>query len=754
MSAPIQPPSPTVASVAVIGAGPRGVGVLERLAANLGELWTAGNPLVVHLVDPHPAGPGRIWRHDQSPLLKLNSMAADVTMFTDERSTIEGPVRPGPSLVEWADLVRRGDVRLPEQEGDEGGLDDVLREELRHLGPASFPTRRLQSLYLRWFFDEAVALLGDEVRVQEHRTMARAVSDASDGRQTVELDDGTELTVDLVLYSLGHTGADPEPEHARLIDFASRRDLYYLPPAFTADADTRPIGPGQRVIVRGFGLAAVDLIVLLTEGRGGRFEQTESDAGSARLRYVPSGREPRIAVGSRRGVPYHSKIGSRLVGDPPTLRFFTAEAAARLEAESESLDFAADIWPLIAKEMLWGYYRELFTGHPDRVSLPWTEFAERFEAIDARAAIVATASARPDSSTRQATPGRPATGSRRAARTTGHPLPVEGSAEEHARVRADAASLTALIESSVPDELDRLFLPELDRPLDGARFETVEELQEATRAYIERDLRLRTLPEHSATLGLFMSILTAMFVFADLIASPKWSARSRVADLNGWWLGYFSFIASGPPAHRLDELLALSEAGIVEFIGGEMWVDADEEHGTFHAGSANHDRVVSASALVDARLPDTSVARSDNELLRVLLDSGQALEEIARDPGAAGPDGPRGLADPAGPAGFAASTGRLTVRPDDRRVVQGTGSPAERHYAIGPYTNSPFVGAFSRPQTNAVSFRENDRVARALLTHLAALEAERVPPPQPPESIRPGMFSDRLWFEFAAVPRG
>jgi len=742
MPDPIQPSTPAVASLAVIGAGPRGSGVLERIAANLGEVWTAGDPLVIHLVDPHPAGPGRIWRHDQSPLLKLNSMAADVTMFTDGSSTIDGPVVPGPSLVEWAEQVRAGEIEIAPSR-----LDAALRSELAHLGPASFPTRRLQSLYLRWFHERAVALLGDAVQVHEHRALARGVSEASDGRQRVQLDTGEELEVDLVLYSLGHTGADPEPEQARLIDFASRRELYYLPPAFTADADTRPIVPGQRVLVRGLGLAAVDLIVLLTEGRGGRFVEAADAADGAptrvapaapRLRYEPSGREPRIVVGSRRGVPYHSKIGSRLAGEAPVPRFFTAEVAAALEAERDSLDFAADIWPLIAKEMLWGYYRELFTGHPERVTLPWAEFAARYEGLDPRAVIIAAPASGVAPSS--GTPSSPGT------RTRGHALPDAGSLEEKAQLRADAASLIALIESSVPAEIDRLYLPELDRPLADRHFDSAEEVQDAVRAYIERDLVLRTQQEHSATLGLFLSILTAMFVFADLLASPKWSARSRVTDLHGWWLGYFSFIASGPPAHRLEELLALSEAGVVEFLGGEMWVEADEEEGCFRAGSVNHDHVVTATALVDARLPDTSIARSDNELLRVLLQSGRVLEEIARDPVATGD------------LAFAEPTGRLIVRSDDRRVLHGTGAPGERAYAIGPYTNSPFVGAFSRPGTNAVSFRENDLVARALLLRLGELQAAgaaaaAAEPAAAAELPRPGLFSDRLWFEFAAEPR-
>ncbi|MBF4574244.1 FAD/NAD(P)-binding protein [Herbiconiux sp. VKM Ac-1786] len=722
--APAAPTAPV--SLAVIGAGPRGVGVLERLAANLDELWgrdrrtrDGGPSLVVHLIDPHPAGPGRIWRRDQSPLLKLNSTAADVTMFTDETSTIDGPVRPGPSLVEWAERVRGGSIRVPD-----GRLDDALSAELRHLGPASFPTRRLQSLYLRWYHEEAVAALGPGVEVREHRTRATAVTELPDGRRRVGLERGRALTVDLVLYSLGHTGADPQPEHARLIDFARRRELYYLPPAFTADADTRAIVPGQRVIVRGFGLAAVDLIVLLTEGRGGRF--TTEDG---RLRYEPSGREPRLLIGSRRGVPYHSKIGSALAGEAPAGRFFTPAIAAELAASRESLDFSADVWPLIAQEMLWGYYRELVTGHPERVRIGWPEFAARFEALDRRASIVATATG--SSTTAPSARGR------------GFADPVFADAVDEARVRRDAAELTALIERTVIDELDRLFLPQLDRPLDGVRDDGpdgADELQRRVRAYIERDLRLRTRPEHSATLGLFIALLTSLFALAEIVSSPNWTARSRVEDINGWWLGWFSFIASGPPAHRLEELLALSEAGVVRFLGAGLRVEADEEGGVFRASSENHAEVVTASALVDARLPDTSVARSDNALLRALLEAGAAVEEVAHDPA------------------FRAPTGRLAVRPDDRRVLHAD-EPSGRTYAIGPYTNSPFVGAFSRPRTNAVAFRENDRVARALLRHLADLAdtpatvpaAEPAEPAAPP--LPPGAFTDRLWGEFAAHPR-
>ena len=100
-------------SVVIVGAGPRGAGVLERMVASAPELLDAalsGDGIDVHLVDPYPAGAGRIWRHEQSPLLAMNSMAADVTMYTDESVVCDGPIVPGPSFWDWAqDLREHGD---------------------------------------------------------------------------------------------------------------------------------------------------------------------------------------------------------------------------------------------------------------------------------------------------------------------------------------------------------------------------------------------------------------------------------------------------------------------------------------------------------------------------------------------------------------------------------------------------------------------------------------------------------------------
>ena len=625
-------------TLAILGAGPRGVGILERVAENLEQCGDV--PISIHLIDPHPPGGGRIWRDAQSGLLKLNSMAEDVTMFTDDSSTIDGPVAPGPSLIEWAEAVRAGEIL------DDGVTDPDVRAELEALVGTSFPTRRLQSSYLDWFYRRAAARLPERVSLQVHRATVLGVDGGPNEPQSVRLDSGERLDADVVVYALGHTGREPEPAHRELQLFAEQHGALYVAPDFTADTDLSGLRPGEDVIVRGMGLASVDLVVLLTQGRGGRFEGG---------RYLPSGREPRLFLGSRRGVPYHSKISSTLAAPRAQASYFTAEIARRLESERERLDFYDDFWPLIAKELLWGYYSELFVGHPERVSGDWGEFRERF-----------------------------------------HPLDW------------DAPELRALVDEYVPDPLDRLHLPDLDRPLDGLAFASREAVQEHVVDYIRRDLTLRSAPEHSANLALFYSLLYSLFDLSTVITSPKWSAKSRAVELGGRWLGYFSYLASGPPPHRLEELLALVEAGVVVFLGAEVEVRA-EASGVFVASSPYVPGQQEARVLVDARLPATRVGASDNPALRSLVDSGVGVEEYLRDDE------------------FEGSTGLLAVSGADARILDALGEPHPNRFAVGPYTNAPFVGAFSRPRTNAVAFRENDRVARSVLGLLREIARVREP---------------------------
>jgi len=84
-------------SVGIIGMGPRGLSLLERLIANINSL-SIRQEIIIHVIDSNSIGPGKVWRTDQSKHLLANTVASQVTVFTDESVDCEGPIVPGPSL--------------------------------------------------------------------------------------------------------------------------------------------------------------------------------------------------------------------------------------------------------------------------------------------------------------------------------------------------------------------------------------------------------------------------------------------------------------------------------------------------------------------------------------------------------------------------------------------------------------------------------------------------------------------------------
>ena len=237
-------------SVVIVGAGPRGTGILERLAASAPRHGVdAEHPLDVHLVDPYPPGAGRIWRTAQSELLWMNSMAADVTMYTDDTVTCEGPIVPGPSLIEWAQQLRDG--KLDGETVPEGRVGD----EIRALRPETFPTRQLQSHYLDFVLRRVLATLPDGVRVHVHDGRATGIVDGDVRRVCLEEADGTsvEADADAVVLASGHLDARPSDDEAEIVERSRHLGLQYFPPEQTTDSDLDAIEPGRTVVARGHG---------------------------------------------------------------------------------------------------------------------------------------------------------------------------------------------------------------------------------------------------------------------------------------------------------------------------------------------------------------------------------------------------------------------------------------------------------------------------------------------------------------------
>lgn len=339
----------------VVGAGPRGVITVERLCANVIDLDIT-DPVTVHLVDPYPAGGGRIWNTDQPRSLLMNTVASDITVFTDSTVQCKGPIVPGPSHYEWAMSVARG----------EETATALTIAEAAQMVPWSYPSRPMQGEYLRSALRQIIDRAPHNVQIVEHTTTATSFEE-HDGRYLVGLLDQSVLTADAVVLAVGHFETALSPRATALLDTARRLGLVYVPPGNAGEVDLNQIPDHNPVILNGLGLNFFDYVTLLTTGRGGRFVQNHSGG----LRYHPSGREPVILAASRRGVPYLARAEHQTANvaryQP---RYLTTEVVQsfRRRAQSSAIDFRTEVWPLVEKETAWVYYKTLLAENPTAVS--------------------------------------------------------------------------------------------------------------------------------------------------------------------------------------------------------------------------------------------------------------------------------------------------------------------------------------------------------------------------------------------------
>lgn len=626
------------ATLVFVGAGPRTTSLLERLAASFDAL-IGGRPVDIHVVDPYPPGGGRIWRRDQSPLLWMNSTAADVTMYPDASVQLAGPMVTGPSLAEWVAGIG-GPILAA------AGVPAAAVPAK----PSDFSSREVQSAYLTWVFDAAVAALPATVSVTTHAATVLAVQDLPAGRQQVTLSDGQRLVADLVVMAQGYLDRTPTPDQDDLLAAASARGLTFVPPGYTADLDLAGIAPGEPVIVRGFGLAFIDLMVLLGEHRGGRFVREQDGV----LHYHPSGAEPVLYVGSRRGVPYHAKLGYVDLGAPPAPpRYLTPGAVEQIYAVTGTLDYDTHLWPLIVRELYHAHYRRLFAAHTERTVGTWSDCESLLAVAD-----------------------------------------------------LDSAAFRAAIAELVPDPADRFDLAAIDRPLAGETFDSADDLEARLRGIVQGDLERRADPRHSADLAVFNALLTVYGVVGRAIAQGRIRAADRIRRIEGDLHSLFSFLASGPPPRRLEQLLALNAAGLVRFLGPDLRVDLDDDRFVAHSPAVPGVRV-RARVFIEGRLPKPDVTAATDPLIRSLLAAGQLAVEATAD-SRAGVDA-------------APTPGGQLLADGLGRAKRADGTFHPHRLLLGPSVSGSLGSAgFSRPGYNSPFLRQNDAVARHLLVELRA----------------------------------
>jgi hypothetical protein len=543
--------------VAVVGGGPRGASAVERLLAN----WGGTGELEITVFDPFEPGPGKVWRTSQPREFLMNTPSCYPTLIPAEPGL--APPRAGGSFEEWRSQRRRELER-----GHPMGLCAEERAEIGALESSYFPPRALYGRYLTETFAAVLAAAPEGTHVNHIKAEVTRLGRTPHG-WAVTTGDGRAREADAVVLALGHVPSRLNQGQRELADAAARLGLTYLPPAAPADVDWDVLPSGQTVLVRGMGLNFFDVMVRLTEGRGGRFKEGPNGV----VEYLPSGREPRLVAASRRGVPYRGK--AELPGyyaSRVRLRWFTRAAALAPRTAGLTPSFDADLWPLLHRDTLWTYYSTLSRTSPQ--SLP-PGFLDTLEA----------ALAVPD------------------------PTWEERVGE---------------VVASVP-ERHRLDLRGLGAPLAGRHFSHRAAVDREVLAYLDEDAAGSARGEDDPVKMAIAALHRGRAVLKEAVADGGITEESWVAGLRGWFEGLVEGLASGPPPVRIRQLAALIRAGVVGTVGPEPRFRVDRAAGCFVAESPwVGGQPVYAAAMVEALAPANVVAAADSRLLAGLLADGLA----------------------------------------------------------------------------------------------------------------------------------
>ncbi|MBB4736521.1 FAD/NAD(P)-binding domain-containing protein [Micrococcus cohnii] len=568
----------------VVGAGPRAVMVLERLLAQLeaGEPTAPGRRLEVHVVDPYPAGPGRVWRTDQSELYLMNTPS-----FFPTASAADNPgLHPSTAALSF-DQWRR-----------------VNPERSLKVGRNQYPSRMVYGRYLTDLFEQvrhALEARPEVGAVMTHRAEATALEPLPGGGVRVRLRpaDGREeagrtavsvpdlLEADAAVLALGHQKAALSSAQGRFASAASASPaLHYQGPQIPSDVDWRVVPAGAEVLVRGMGLNAFDLMAQLTQGRGGAFHRVAGATPGRALRYEPSGREPVLHLMSRRGVPYLPKAElMSFVPHGTSLSYLSDRAVDGLIAEHGLLDFDAHLWPLLHRDVVRHYYATMartqpeFLGGPVRARTFLSELVGLLE---------------------EAGRGAPV--------TSRH-------AEELLQEFAPGRRFLDIVAYADPYRDDV--------------FDSAEQYHETVATLLEQACAEAVLGEDSPFMMAVGALHAGRLLVKQLVAQGHISQASRLRDVQGWFEPLVEGLSSGPPRWRVEQMLALHRAGLADWVGRAPAVQVVDDR--FVAVSpqvadahGQDPAAVTGTWLVEAMMPPNRVNAGTAPLMRQLLADGVA----------------------------------------------------------------------------------------------------------------------------------
>jgi FAD-NAD(P)-binding len=319
--------------IAIVGLGPWGVCALERVVTAARQELEPGVDVAVHVIEPGTPGSG-VYDVSQPDYLLLNNPCGELSLYPFEAED-DQPCY-GVGLYDWA--IAQGYRWI----GDQCVKNPMGAPIERH----HFLPRRLMGEYLQWFYRALTAGAPPGVHIVHHPTAAIDLVARRDGSEEVHLANGGTIVVDHVIVTSGHTANESGDAVGRTLD------------PYPVGSYVNAIATDSTVAISGMGLVAVDVVTALTIGRGGQF--VENGSG---LQYLPSGREPRLQLFCRSGLPFTAKsVTGKDRTDVYKPLICTDEAlnalSGRAHGARRPVDVRRELLPLLFAEMYSRYYSQ------------------------------------------------------------------------------------------------------------------------------------------------------------------------------------------------------------------------------------------------------------------------------------------------------------------------------------------------------------------------------------------------------------
>ncbi len=543
--------------IAIIGLGPRGLSVFDRIIAYVRNDPNA-TPVELYLFDGREFGPG-CHTTDQADHLLVNTVACQMTQFSDDTVRGAGPLLYGPSFSDW---LGSKSGRAANSAGVEVDIDRN-----------GYYSRALFGDYLRWGFEYLKKLAPPHLTIFLHNCAGVDDLERRGAGWQVSYD-GCAYAVDFVFLTTGHARkvlGEADQALSRRVERARAHNakLQLVLEPYPVRNAVSSVTAADTVAIEGMGLTTFDLLAELTSGRGGSFESCGKLEPAGRLKYKPSGQEPSILLYARSGLPLTARAVNQkgVFGQyKPKFLSFARLDALRAETRGGQLDFEQQVMPLLWCDMQFAYYFAYLKQRHDKITA--LMFSNEFmacDSADARQALIDRHVAKREQ--------------------LSWPMlvdPVPSLARNSRRQYDD------WLRGFMWRDFEHACLGNLDSPLKSA-------------CDVLRDVR---------------DVVRAAIDFGGLVEqSHRWVLSEFLPIMNR--------LAVGPPKERIAQLLALLDAGIVRAdFGPGAYSELDETHGHFVVHSHWPGETAVANVLVRGRASLPGPLEDKSPLMRKLVQRG------------------------------------------------------------------------------------------------------------------------------------